>query len=126
VDAFVAALGSDGHPLWQRRVSDVQQNDVTSVALDPCGNLLLAGSASRRAFVAEFDREGVPRDFLQIVGPGPKPDDANDLGVARILADPTGGMLVVGSLRGNASLAGTPIASASAREHDAFVARWSR
>jgi outer membrane protein assembly factor BamB len=125
VDAFVAAFDRQGDPRWERRISDTQQNDVASLTLDPCGNLLLAGTASGRAFVAEFDPEGIPRDFVQIVAPASVHDASNDIGIAQILADPTAGMLVVGSVRGHVSLGGGTLQSASTAEHDTFVARWA-
>jgi hypothetical protein len=106
-------------------MSAVQQNESPSLALDSCGNILMAANARGRVFISEVDPSGVPRDFrqvLKIATPGSNIDDAS---VSQIMADPLGGMVVIGSVRGTALLEGAAIRSAGP-DHDTLVARWTR
>src|SRR5579871_1167393 len=69
-DVFVARLDASGKHLWSKRFGDAHAQHGRAVALDPSGNVVLAGDAQGTL------------DFPPPVGPSRKTPDATSLFVA--------------------------------------------
>lgn len=115
-DAFVTSLTPDGQQLWLRQFGSRADDFAISVAADPAGNVLVAGSADATlpgqtasggttAFLRQFDQAGAPL-WTDQFGRGVA-DHAWDIAVA---AD--GATYLVGTTAG------------SARETDAFIRKY--
>jgi len=113
VDGFIARLGADGKTLWARGMGGEGDDIADTVAIDPKGNVVVAGSFSKQLalgdskldskgsddmFVAALDKDG-RRLWGRRFG-GPDSD-----GVDGIAVDAAGNIAVIGSYRSEMEVA---------------------
>jgi hypothetical protein len=129
-DVFVAKLAPDGNPLWSKGFGDAMDQEGTSIAVDPKGNVLLTGLLSGKV---DFGN-GVPLAsvggsdvFVAKLAPDSSPvwsksfGDAADPDITTIAVDPLSNVLVTGSFFGMVDLGGGPLMSAGVS--DVLVAK---
>ncbi|WP_338866857.1 hypothetical protein [Myxococcus stipitatus] len=138
-NAYVLKFNPLGQPLWAKAFGAAHQQTGWSIAVDPEGNLIGAGSfigtvdfgggplTSREldVFVVSLDSEGTHRWSRQFGGPGP--DRGHDVSL-----DPAGNPVVTGSFQATIDLGDGPLTSMGG--NDIFVVkldrdggtRWSR
>jgi hypothetical protein len=132
-DAFVAKIDSAGRPVWSRRFGGPDFQRTAGVAVDPAGNVVLAGTfvdtgpdfgqgplpaaGSGDVFVAELDPSGNPRWSRSYGGPGA--DMASAVG-----ADGEGNVLVAGAFAGLVDFGLGPLHGTGT--YDLFVAALDR
>jgi hypothetical protein len=133
-DVFVAKLDPRGNHVWSKRSGDRQAQHGRALAVDPGGNLVLAGDAQ-----GALDFAGAPGSpdasslFLVCFDPAGrvlagKRFPAERRAVVRphaVAVDRRGDVYVAGGLRGTIDLGSGPIQSASEGELDAFVLKTS-
>lgn len=91
VDAWVAKHDANGSVLWKRQIGSVDA--ASAVATDATGNVYVAGSSGRDAFVAKLNTAGRTMWIRRL----PAGDGTRDgTGVA---TDPSGNVFVSGSIR---------------------------
>lgn len=125
-DAFVFRLAPNGRVLWGHALGGLGEQYAGSIAATPGGGVVLSGlfsgtlevdgkqhvsTGAPSAFVVAFNDAGIVR-FSKNLGPS--------LGdIPRVVADPTGDVLIAGTFRGRLDLdAGTLV---SAGEDDVFA-----
>ena len=130
VDVFVAKLNADGSHAWSHRAGDALDQYGAAVAVDPSGNMALAGSfygtvdfgngpltsnGLTDLVIAEFDSDGNPL-WSQSFG------DASAQAATGAAAGPTGNLVVTGYYSGTLDFGGGPLTSAGSA--DFFVAKF--
>lgn len=129
-DVFVAKLDGNGAHLWSNRFGDTDQQDVSGLAVDPSGNVIITGEFSGTAdfggkplvsaggfdlFVAKLDGAG-GHIWSKRFG------DVDDQGGAPSIAvDGSGNMFAAGTFHGALNFGGGPLASAG--DEDAYLAK---
>jgi len=128
-DIFVVKLDSAGNHVWSKGFGDANTQNGNGVAVDPNGNVIIAGEFSGTAdfgggplvsaggtdiFVSKLDASG-GHLWSERFG------DANDQTAAGVATDPGGNVLVTGGIAGEADFGGGPLASAGAA--DLFVVK---
>lgn len=125
-DGYVAKLAPDGSPAWGLRFGDAGYQAAAGVAVDPAGQVLLAGAFSgsvtlgdtvtsaggHDALIAKLGADGTPLWSRSLGGPL----DQRAHGVA---VDAAGEAVVVGEFAGTVGIGGSTVGSAGAS--DAFV-----
>lgn len=139
-DVFLARLDYLGGPLWSKRFGDAQAQSGSGVALDPAGDLFLAGDFSGSIdfgdgplvsaggmdiFVAKLSASGSPLW-------GKRFGDAAEQRVTSVASDATGNVLLTGYFQGSLDFGKGAITSEGGK--DVFIAKlgpsgdalWSR
>lgn len=127
-DVFVAKLDPDGEHVWSKRFGDAAPQRGGAVAVDGAGNVVVGGElagtvdfgggprnagAEPAVFMAKLDQNG-EHVWSRRIG-----EQGASLG--QIVVDGAGNVLVAGSFRGEARLAGGLLKSVG--EEDVFVAK---
>ena len=130
-DVFVAKLAPDSSLVWSKRFGDAADQEGTSIAADPKGNVLVTGFFSGKADfggAVPLTSAGGRDVFIAKVAPDGSPvwskrfGDAMDQKGASIATDLMGNVLVTGSFRGAVDFGGgLPLTSAGGS--DGFVAK---
>ncbi len=139
-DIFVASFDADGNHLWSKRFVGIGEQTTHGVAVDPQGNVVLAGSLSgsidfgggpltsagdQDVFVASFDANGNHRWSHEY-------GDSEPQQAASVATDGAGNVIITGTFQGSVDFGGGPLNTAGF--DDIFVAsfdsngnhRWSR
>lgn len=130
-DIFVAKFSSSGVCLWSKRFGDADNQSTTDVAVDPSGNVIVAGgfygtvdfgggvltsAGSADVFVAKLDPGGL-YIWSDRFGDG---DYQSAQRVAA--AENTGNFMVMGDFEGSVDFGGGPLTSAGS--FDVFLAKF--
>ncbi|RLB60994.1 MAG: hypothetical protein DRI90_12415 [Deltaproteobacteria bacterium] len=135
-DVFVARIAADGTPKWSRALGDAGIEQATSVAVEPSGNVAVAGvaihllpagspnemgeksdkdSAQVESFVATFSASGTPLWTRRVYGPD------HQL-VESIAYDSLGNLLVAGQFQTQLHL-GDALLDGADLDFDGFLAK---
>jgi len=58
MDAYIAKIAPDGTALWNHSLGGVSADAINAVALDPAGNVVLAGDLNGKFLLAKYDSNG--------------------------------------------------------------------
>jgi hypothetical protein len=129
--SFIVKLDAFGHHLWSKTLGEVGLPVVTSLAVDPAGNIVVAGSfvdtldlgaglivggPLPQAFVAKLDGGANPL-WSVLLGPGPTVSASS--AAAALAVDGSSKVVVGGQFGGAFELGGVPLQSKGDR--DVFV-----
>ena len=129
-DVFVAKFDGGGAHLWSRRFGDDSHQESLSIAVDASANVLIAGqfsgvldfggsplaSAAGATFVAKLDPNGEHLWSKQFA------NQALTFQPPAIAFDPSGNVLILGSLQGMMDIDGNTLVSAGGT--DVFLAKF--
>jgi hypothetical protein len=127
-DAFVAVLDGDGGHLWSRSFFGPNTDRVNAIAVDPDGNVLVAGvflesidvggvvltTDAVASFLVKFDPDGQLL-FSESYNPGPS------VWITDVAADSLGDAFLLGHFTGTVDVGGDALVSAGA--DDVFLAK---
>lgn len=129
-DVFIAKFDGGGTHVWSRRFGDTFQQEGMSIAVDDFGNVLIGGqfsgvldfggsplaSAGGATFIAKLDPNGEYLWSKQFT------NQALTFQPPAVAFDPSGNVLVLGSLQGMMDIDGNTLASAGGT--DVFLAKY--
>jgi hypothetical protein len=114
LDIFVAKFDGTGAHLWSLRTGDAVVQLARSVATDPAGNVLVAGTWDDHVYVAKFSDAGVPQ-WSHHFGDGGQ----ECRGVA---TDASGNVIITGEFYGTVNFGGSDLSSPAFE--NVFVAKF--
>ncbi|KYF90251.1 nucleotide-binding protein, partial [Sorangium cellulosum] len=129
-DVFIVKLDAGGEHVWSRMIGGSGADRCDRVAVDPAGNVLVAGGFHGTVDVdgAVLTSAGLRDAFVLRLAPGDgrtllalRAGDEGDDYAHAIAADADGNLLVAGYFSGSIDLGGAPLASAGLS--DVFVAK---
>ena len=130
-DIFLAKLDANGKPLWSQRFGDPSAQAAHGVAVDPSGNVMMAGSYEGNlnfgggnlgraggidAFVVMVDSDGNHR-WSKHFG------DSESQVATGVAVDPSGDVVVAGWFQGTVNFGDGPLSAADSK--DVFLAKLS-
>ena len=108
-EAYVGKFDSDGHPVWERELASLGDDQAHSIATDTLGNVYISGwtdgnvdpsaeeplASSRDAFIAKYHDSKLPRDIRRYEFDGTilEFDGSSDFAADLRLGDPVRGFL---------------------------------
>lgn len=130
-DAFVVKLDPGGKHVWSRRFGNSEYQTATTLAVDPEGNLIVAGAfqgsidlgggglysaGQSDLWVAKFNPDGAHLWSKRF-------GDASSQGPIHVAVDPAGDITLAGQFQGTINFGAADLVNSSGTGEDIFVAK---